>query len=648
MDRDQALLEVKESWRRIYPADKKGKGIICPLCGNGAGTTGDGVVENPKKRNQLTCFKCGFSGDIIDLYGQDKGLDFNGAFTELANTLGITIDRSSEDYTRKQAPIKRNNPTVESATPTPPAEPKDYIQYYKKCVDQLKVNQDAKAYIEARGISLETACRLGIGFDAFSDPAGVGITEPRIIIPTSPSHYIGRAIRADIDKKYAKLNVKGGTPSLFNTEVFKSKQDYIFVVEGAFDALSLVELGHPAIALNSTSNTKLLLQVVDKHETAKTAYILLLDNDEAGQKVQKELLTELQKRNIKAVEGYRVPGGKDANEALINDRESLQRTLRNSINLLFRTELDNFIDFIQTDAYKPYKTGLDFIDTLFNGGMTRQSLTIVMAPPATGKTTLCVQLAETMAENKQEVIYLNLEMSREQMLAKAISYRLASKGAYYSTLDILQGYRWTKEDKQVIMQELSLYRGNIEPYISYNPAGVTGDLDNLLEYLQKLGKEYTAKGRQAPVIILDYLHLVSSRKITEAQEIVKEVVKGLKQYAIDFNTNVIAISACNRTTQDDGVIGLTSGRDSSSIEYTADYVLALNLWELEERFLKPKENRKLEALERKPKRQILLKLLKCRLSTPSEIRVFFDAEHNRFYKENSREFFTKPSYAEKD
>lgn len=649
MDREQAKQEIRSSWQVLLPrllpvAQKKVNGqdsYICPKCGHG--THGDGLTFNRGKTDgTLTCFGCNEIGDVIDVYQAVYNCDYNTALNELANTLGITIDGRNEDSTRKQVPVKEKAIPAESATP---AETKDYTQYYLDSIKRLAESQEAISYLQGRGISLETAQRLYIGFDAFSDPRGIGKKEPRIIIPTSKSHYLGRAIRESDCKA---PNVAGSKVSIFNGKALKQNEPFIFIVEGVFDALSIEELGYTAIATNSANHAKLVWEYIDANPTITSTFILLLDADDAGQKAQQKLLAELTKRNIKAVEGYQPAGVKDINEALVKDRQSLARTLQNSLALAKHTELDNFIDFIQTDAYRPYKTGLDFIDQLFAGGITRQSLLVLMAPPATGKTTLCIQLAETMAENQQEVIYLNLEMSKEQMLAKAISYRLSSHGAKYSTLDILQGYRWTKEDRGIIMQELSAYKGNIEPYLHYNPAGVGSDLDEILDYLQRIGKAYKNNGKQAPVMILDYLHLVSSKKLTDAQEIVKQAVAGLKQYAIDYNSNVIAISACNRNSQEDGVISLTSGRDSSAIEYTGDYVLALNFWELEERWIKPKENRLLEQLERAPKRQLLLKLLKNRLGTPAEIKVFFDAKHNRFYKENFKEVFIKPSYADRE
>ena len=50
------------------------------------------------------CFKCGFSGDIIDLYQQHYGADYNTALTMLAQECGITIDPYRPDAAADFAP----------------------------------------------------------------------------------------------------------------------------------------------------------------------------------------------------------------------------------------------------------------------------------------------------------------------------------------------------------------------------------------------------------------------------------------------------------------------------------------------------------------------------------------------------------------
>ena len=84
MQREDARQEIRRNWKRLFPADRKNKGIICPLCNSGSGEHGTGITENPRKPGQLKCWNCGFQGDVIDLIQQARGTDYNTALKEAA------------------------------------------------------------------------------------------------------------------------------------------------------------------------------------------------------------------------------------------------------------------------------------------------------------------------------------------------------------------------------------------------------------------------------------------------------------------------------------------------------------------------------------------------------------------------------------
>ena len=56
MDRKQAIDDIKARWKELYPADKDGKGIICPICHSGEGAHGTGISEWERSRNHF--LKC--------------------------------------------------------------------------------------------------------------------------------------------------------------------------------------------------------------------------------------------------------------------------------------------------------------------------------------------------------------------------------------------------------------------------------------------------------------------------------------------------------------------------------------------------------------------------------------------------------------
>ena len=100
MDRDRAKQEIRSRYAEyLKPAKKRGT-YICPLCGNGTGSTGDGMSVDPHgDRLHLKCFKCNFYGDIIELYQREHGCTAAEAFDGLYRLFGIRVD----DYTTPHA-----------------------------------------------------------------------------------------------------------------------------------------------------------------------------------------------------------------------------------------------------------------------------------------------------------------------------------------------------------------------------------------------------------------------------------------------------------------------------------------------------------------------------------------------------------------
>lgn len=225
--------------------------------------------------------------------------------------------------------------------------------------------------------------------------------------------------------------------------------------------------------------------------------------------------------------------------------------VRDSVELF-----DSFMGKIQTEAYKPMRTGMSAFDNLLGGGIMKQSLVILSAAPGTGKTTLAQQIFETMATDGNDVVFLNLEMSREQLLARSVSRIVKRNGGTLTASGILQGYSWTDEQRRQVNQAATEYRTRIAPRMHYNPDGCTTDLQSITEALTREAETAIAAGRKPPVVVLDYLHLVTTAQREEQSEIVKKTVAALKDYAIKYDTFVFCISATNRTSNQRGQISL--------------------------------------------------------------------------------------------
>lgn len=344
MDRARAIEEIRKNVDMtdyLIPAGGANQ-FVCPFCGSGDhGRGSTAAFHYYPETNTGACFSTactkgtvtGKSYDVFDVVGQYYGTDFNGAFQILADKLGIEIDNAAGGI---NTPPKAKNAAGGEFGPNNRAAnaaetPADHTAYYKECADRI-TDPRAVSYLTGRGISLETAQAHGLGFDPEADPinapGGQGQhlhPEPRIIAPMNKYHYVGRALRTvkgPDGADYTKPNNKGsrGHTSIFNAQcIYEGARGPIFVTEGLFDALSILEAGYKAIALNSANMAHLLIEQVNRQEpTAATHFIICLDNDNAGQTATRTLAAGLKYYTVANISGPY----KDPNEHLVKDRVS--------------------------------------------------------------------------------------------------------------------------------------------------------------------------------------------------------------------------------------------------------------------------------------------------------------------------------------
>lgn len=281
---------LKEIIRQSFDCTKylkKSKGndmFCCPACGSGYGPNGTGAVRYYKGSRRWYCHRCGTLGDIFTLYEMKHGVDFNTALRALAEQLGTSVEPHSTKPARKCPPAPS---PVQSGSA-----PKNLSDYFAACRARL-YDPAAIAYLAERGISPETAAAYGLGFDPKADPAGSHRYCARIIIPTNRFHYVARAIDPRIQSTYRMMNNKGATPDLFNRQALYAPGDEpVFITEGAFDALSIIEAGGSAIALNSVANGRLLLAALRERPT-NHLLLLCLDSDRSGREACDNLAKQL-------------------------------------------------------------------------------------------------------------------------------------------------------------------------------------------------------------------------------------------------------------------------------------------------------------------------------------------------------------------
>lgn len=637
MDRRTATDEIKARWKELYPADGngRGKGIICPLCGSGSGKNGTGITEKPHSRNHfLKCWNGGCSfeqgGSVIDLYMLENGMnpqtDFSRAVDELAARLNISIDphrnsTAAEDFA--EAPAGDGA----ASSPAEPAaqQPTNYSKYFLQWMQNLRESAEAQAYLQRRGISMETAAACCIGFE----PAWISPTvikrqqekgsswlpdpKPVIILPSTVEHYVARDIRPaeqldEQQRKFAKMNE--GEPGIFcGYKAFRSGAENIFVTEGAFDAMAIMETGATAIALNSTSNADKLIKQMEQQPT-KATLIICLDNDEAGRKTAERLKDGLRRLNISYVTADICGGHKDPNEALTADRAAFEAAVAKAIaSTAARPDntaayLDNLMAG-EIDRFKQAqdrKTGFANLDE--KAGGLNAGLYVLAAISSLGKTTLALQMADQIAAQGQEVLFFSMEQSRLEMVSKSLA-RLTAQAdmkTAVTSLSIRKGYlpsqvtAAARQYKERTGERLSIIEGNFNCDIGF-----------IADYIRR----YRQRTGAAPVVFIDYLQILQpaadGKTRSSKKDEVDLAITELKRLSRELDLTIIVISSINRANYMTP-FAFESLKESGGIEFTADVVWGLQLACLDEELfdkegsIKAKRKRINEAKAEEPRK----------------------------------------------
>lgn len=564
--------------------DKSGKGFICPLCNNGSGEDGTGLRLDPHDvfGTHYKCFKCGFYGDMVELIAQERGLkgDSYEAFVAAKEAWGIGEELPDADPPKpKPQPVTSAGLSDEEIT-----------AYLSKARDNIEAGRD---YLKSRGIKLATAAEAGIGYDT---------DKQAVVIPnfTWEGGYSYALRYTNPQMKIRYQNAAGRPVGFFNVAALKNSMDKaVFITEGAFDALSILQAGYRAVALNSGDNIPKFIDFLREYRSRAPGdyfgtFYICMDNDEAGERFSQALAEGLKTVNpeggyliVNVAEGY-----KDVNELQAVDPRKLRANINRAIRPLEAQAVDahkvgalmaGFRAYISdAEANRSIPTGFSNFDKAIGGGLFPR-LYVFGAVTSLGKTTLVLQVADQLAQRGQDVIIFSLEMPKESIISRSISrhsyliarergnLRLAKTELGIESYERYKGY--SDDEKDVIRDAYDKYVEYATDHISiyegkHTAAQIRAEVDDYIRYT----------GRR-PVVIVDYLQLVQPsaglRRAT-VREQVDDAVDTFVAMRRELKIPVIVISSFNRSSYN-AVADNTSFKESGTIEYSSDAVITLEL-----------------------------------------------------------------------
>ena len=232
------------------------------------------------------CFGCGEGGDVLDFLQRAEGLSLPEAIRRLDAAPPTAVASPSH---RRPAP-----------PPVPPRDPALLTAAGGFYGGELRRSREARAYLVSRGIRMETAASLGLGYASgrglrrflesgdFSQErlGNSGLFTERgerfagmVVIPEISGGRVrwlaGRAIDPERSPRFQSLP---GPKPVLGLGRLGPAPSWAVVAEGLFDWLTLAQWGLPACAALGTQGLERVASVL----RGCPRVFLAFDNDEAG------------------------------------------------------------------------------------------------------------------------------------------------------------------------------------------------------------------------------------------------------------------------------------------------------------------------------------------------------------------------------
>lgn len=472
-------------------------------------------------------FATGEAGDLIDLWAAVRGCDLGTAIREAKSWLGV-----ADADVRPQREREYKPPQIPRCT---------------------EVEGEALRWLtEERGLSEGTLREFR-----------VACAGPRVLFPfLSPQgERVMVKFRSITDKTTAPTSADQ-RPSLFGWQAVPPKVRHITLTEGEIDAMSLAELGIPALSVpfgGGGGNKQAWVEHEYENLARFDVIYLALDNDAPGREAAAEIAKRLGPERCRMVE---LPA-KDANDCLRQglDLQAAFRTaksmdpdglvtasaLKDDVMALMYPDPDAPANHIET----PWNIHEDLV---FRWG----ELVVAAGINGHGKTSLVNQCALAAIRQGERVMVASLEYRPERFLRKMVIQGAGLANEYPARPYAEAVTEWMGD-------RLLLW-------------GKTGSqkLEELIEVMR-----YSAKRYGVRVFVVDSMTKLGLGE--EDYDGQKRAVEALADFKNDFNAVVLLVCHVRKGASEDQVFDKTDVKGTGAVTDLADTVLLVRRNKVKER-----------------------------------------------------------------
>jgi replicative DNA helicase len=252
---------------------------------------------------------------------------------------------------------------------------------------------------------------------------------------------------------------------------------------------------------------------------------------------------------------------------------SIPKIMQSALGVCFDTHIghDFFADadsrydyYHQVEHKVPFD--IELLNHVTRGGVSKKSLTILMAGVNVGKSAMMCHMAAANIKDGKKVLYITLEMS-EEMISQRVDANLMDL-----TIDDVMALPEAMY-KGRIKELRKLYGGDLK--VKEYPTKQAGSAN-----FRHLLNELKLKANYVPdIIYVDYMNICMASTISGNKsgmyEYVKAVSEELRGLAVEFEVPIVTATQFNREGFKSSDPGMEDVAESFGTTATADFILAL-------------------------------------------------------------------------
>lgn len=383
------------------------------------------------------------------------------------------------------------------------------------------------------------------------------------------------------DKMPKYRSQKGCKSALFNGDILQEGANQVFITEGEFDALQLVQRGMRNVVSVTGGAGYFPDEWVQKFDTVRQIFICF-DTDEEGVNGARKVAEKLGKDRCKIVILPSKPGRKktDLTEFFTTDGKTKADFIEvvkgasraDSVGEETIKHISEFNDELRDMLIKGQHLGLPSGYAQLDqhmGGLRKGRLIVLSGLTNTGKSSFAVNMCLNLAEQKVPSFFLSLEMPPIDIAKKVLMLKGKLTGTELKKVPDPSA-TLTRVD-QALMAFKGFSTDDRLPIFLYAGSGVVK-----FEILDQTAREAKDKyGVQ--VIFVDHLHYFAHNYNNLAAE-TSQAVRRIKQLAMELDITIVLLAHLNRggrSKQRKGMYipSLADLKETSTIEQDADQVI---------------------------------------------------------------------------